>query len=210
MESSRNFLALIASKCRQSARALLLAEEVVVTEVDEDLIPKFDAEDEEKAYLATLKHWEKKLHHSTIEDYTKFSYVIQKDLTTIHGILFKLCDVGLQNRIKAEPEYQAMVKRNRFYTLKLWKLIEKICNGSTAAVVEDVIGNMIEALFNFFLAHGEEYDALSRCLQAYEYKFDVLSGAGFDIAHNSLRDMHINELQSREQNNSEVYKALVG
>ena len=91
VENNRIFLAFVASKYGQSTRASFLANEVVATEVEEDLIPKFDTEEEEKAHLANLKYWEQKLYHSTIEDNTKFSRIIRKDLATIYGVLFELC-----------------------------------------------------------------------------------------------------------------------
>ena len=56
----------MSAKFGQSIKASFLSGEVVVTEVDEDLIPRFDAEEEEKKNLAELKHWEQKLYHSTL------------------------------------------------------------------------------------------------------------------------------------------------
>ena len=67
----------------------------MVTEIDEDLIPKFDTEEDEKKHLATLRYWEQKVYHSTLEDYAKHSRVIRKDLVSAHGALHGLCDVGL-------------------------------------------------------------------------------------------------------------------
>ena len=61
------------AKYRQSIKASLLAGEVVVTKIDEDIIPKFDTKEDETKHLATLKYWEQKLYHSTLEDYTKYS-----------------------------------------------------------------------------------------------------------------------------------------
>ena len=43
---------------------------------DKDFIPKFNAEETGKAHLVGLKYWEKKMHHSAIEDYIKFSQII--------------------------------------------------------------------------------------------------------------------------------------
>ena len=210
VESNHCFLTCITAKYDQSVKMSLVAGEVVVTEVDEDLIPKFETKAEEDTYLAGLKHWQVKQYHATLEDYTKFSRIIWKDLATVQGVLFGLCNVSLQNRIEAEPEYQLMVKRNRFCTMKLHDLVKKVMNGSTAVVVEDVIGNMIEAMFNFMLIRAEEYEALPKYLQAFEHRFEVLTSAGFNLADEKLRDMHMNELQSCGQGGTEVHKALVG
>ena len=59
VESSNIFLIYVAARYRKSVRASLLANEVAVTKVDEDIISKFDIEDQEKAHLARLKYQEK-------------------------------------------------------------------------------------------------------------------------------------------------------
>lgn len=90
VENNLEFLKFIAAKYGQSAKASLLASEAVVTEVDEDLIPRFDTEEDERDHLTGLKYWEKKLHRSAIEDCTKFSCIIRKDLATVYGALHGL------------------------------------------------------------------------------------------------------------------------
>ena len=70
-ESYDVFLGCVSTKFSQGIKAPLLQGEVVVTEVDEYLIPSFDAEEEEKEHLDGLRHWEGKLYHSTLEDYIK-------------------------------------------------------------------------------------------------------------------------------------------
>ena len=101
-----------------------------MTEIDEDLIPKFDTEEDKKKHLATLKCWEQKVYHSTLEDYAKHSRVICKDLASACGTLHGLCDTGLQSRLEAEPEYKVMEEKNRWDAMKLHKLVKKNCNGS--------------------------------------------------------------------------------
>ena len=60
VESNAIFLNWVAAKYGQSVKASLLLGEVLVSEVDEDVIPKFDTKEAEKVYLADLKYWEKK------------------------------------------------------------------------------------------------------------------------------------------------------
>ena len=151
-----------------------------------------------------------KLYHSTLEDYAKYSHTIREDLSSVHRILCGLCDIGLQSRLEAEPEYQDMEKKNRYNAMKLYELVKKNCNGSTVVVVDDVIGNLIEGLYNFVLMCGKEYDALPRYLQAFEHKYEVLSGASFNMANAVARDLHIEELVNRNQTNGKVYKSLLG
>ena len=134
---------------------------------------------------------------------------MRKDLVTAQGVLSGLCDVSLQNRIEAEPEYQLMVKRNRFHAMKLHKLIKKITNGSAAVAVEDVIGNVIKTMFNFMFIRTEEHEALPKYLQAFEHRFEILTSARFNLVDKRLRDMCMDELQSCGQSGTEVCKALV-
>ena len=72
-----------------------------------------------------------------------------------------------------------MVKKNRFYAMKLCHLVKKIMNGSTAVVVKDIMGNMVEALFNFMLIRVDECEEILKYLKAFEYKSKVLNGIGF-------------------------------
>ena len=58
-----------------------------------------------------------------------------------------------------------------FCATKLCDLARKIFNGSTAVVVEDVVVNLIEALFNFTLNIDEECESLPKHLCACEHKF---------------------------------------
>ena len=44
-----------------------------------------------------------------------------------------------------------MVLKQSYNAIVLCKIIRKTCNGSTVAVEEDVIGSVIEGLFNFML-----------------------------------------------------------
>ena len=151
-----------------------------------------------------------KLYHSTLEDYAKYSRAIREDLSSVHGILYGLCNIGLQSRLEAEPKYQNMEKKNRCNVMKLCELVKKNCNGSAVVVVDDVIGNLIEGLCNFVLMRGEEYDALPRYLQAFEHKYEVLKGAGFNMANAVARDLHMDELVSRDQTHRKVCKSLLG
>ena len=56
VENISVFLDFVGSRCSQSAKASLETGELVVTEVDKKYLKKFDAEDQEKTYLAGLKH----------------------------------------------------------------------------------------------------------------------------------------------------------
>ena len=51
--------------------------ELVVTEIDESLLPKLKKSEEKKAHLDSLDFWEQELYQDTKEDYAKFSRVIR-------------------------------------------------------------------------------------------------------------------------------------
>lgn len=71
VESNSIFLDWVASKYGQSTRALVIAGELVVTEVNKDLILKFDTANDETNHLETLKYQKKALCKQTLEDYVK-------------------------------------------------------------------------------------------------------------------------------------------
>ena len=47
--------------------------------------------------------------------------------------------------------------------MKLYELVRKIMNGSTVVMVDDAVGNMIEAMFNFVL------------ISHFQHKFDIFN-----------------------------------
>ena len=133
----------------------LVGREIIVTEVDEDVIPKLDKKDEKLAHLKEFKWWEKKEYERTIEDYVKFSRVMRKDVSTVCGVMHGLCDAGLRNRIEMKPPHQVMTKNNWHCTIVLCGLVKNNCNGSTSVVIDNVLGNLIEVLLNDALIRGE-------------------------------------------------------
>ena len=54
------FLDFVGSRCGQSVKASLEASDVVVIEVDESILKRFDEEEDMDNYLKDLKHWEKR------------------------------------------------------------------------------------------------------------------------------------------------------
>ena len=40
--------------------------------------------------------------------------------------------------------------------MKSCHLIKKVCNGSSGVIVEDVVGNIVEAMHNMFFVKGED------------------------------------------------------
>ena len=58
MEFNTIFLQYVASKFGQSAKATLLAETLVVTEVDTSKLPRFKTKQDKEDYLDKLEFWE--------------------------------------------------------------------------------------------------------------------------------------------------------
>lgn len=131
-------------------------------------------------------------------------------MSAVYGVLYSLCHLTLKNRLEVEAEYKAMVTKQRFSAMILHKLIQKICNGSTAVVVEDIISSMLEGLCNFMLVKWEDYATLPKYLEASEHKYQVLKETGFELALGMIRNSYIEELSSRGETESPVYKALEG
>ena len=86
---------------------------MIVIEVDESTLKKYDTETEMKAYVAGLKYWEQELYTQTKENHNKFSVVIRQCFSSVYGTLYSICELSLRNRMEAEPEYQDMVKSKR-------------------------------------------------------------------------------------------------
>ena len=62
--------------------------------------------------------------------------------------------------------------------------------------MEDVIGNLIEALYSMFLIRGDDYSGLSKNLEASNHRCAVLLEALFDITNDRLRDAYIDKLSN--------------
>ena len=77
VESITLFMDFVGGRYGQSVKASLEAGEVIVTEVDESLLKKFDKEEDQTAYLKGLKYWEKKICEQTEENLSKFTVLIR-------------------------------------------------------------------------------------------------------------------------------------
>ena len=85
------------------------------------------------------------------DDYLKFSRVIRKDLVTLFRVLRSLCHASLRRRLESELEYKMMVLQDEYDITILYKLIRKIYSGSTSIVVDNIVGTVLEVLYNYLL-----------------------------------------------------------
>jgi len=186
IETNKALLNFVASKYGQSVKVSLEVREMVVTEVNKSLLRKFETEKEKTDYLATLEFWEKEEYEVVRDDYNKFSRVIRKDLLAVYGVMLSMCYISVVNYLETKDNYQKMNKSKRFNTMTLYSLIKKIYNGSTLVIVEDMIDNVLEVLYNFVLIRREEYDSLAKYLEASEHQFSLLQQVGLDLATETL------------------------
>ena len=128
VEINREFLKYVGARFGQSVRALLASGEIVITEVDEDLLPKFKTPEDKQNHLDGLEFWEQELCEQTKADYVKCSRIVRKDLSTAHGILFSIVDVSLRNKVEVESECTQMVEKKRFDAMMLYQLVKKNCH----------------------------------------------------------------------------------
>ena len=78
----------------------------------------------------------------------------------MHRNLHSAYDLGLRNRLEAEPECKVMVMSKYCCAMKLLGLVKKTCNGSTFVVVDDVVSNLLEAMHNLLLTRRDDFPAL--------------------------------------------------
>ena len=102
-----------------------------------------------------------------------------------------------------------MVETDQCDVIILRNLIQKVCSGSAAVVVDDVLGTILEALCNFLLNHGDDHDSLPKYLEASDHKFEVLQSTGFSFTTSEIRDNYLVGLRNRRQENSTVYQDLM-
>ena len=133
----------------------------------------------------------------TKEDYNKFSISICQWLSAVYGILYLLCELSLRNRLEAKPEYEAMCKSKRYYAMKLLGLMKKVCNGSAHVVVDDVVGNLLESLFNAIWIRIYDFLSLPKYMEASDHRYSVLEEVGFNITNKRFRDTLITKLLIR-------------
>ena len=85
-----------------SVKSSLMSGELVVTEVDENILPKFDTKEADDDCIARLKFWEKTLHEDAKDGFRKFSWDIRRDLSLVHGTFHSTCHASLRNRLEVD------------------------------------------------------------------------------------------------------------
>ena len=205
---NQKFLDYVGSKYGQSSKVSITAGKLVVTEIDKKILKKFKTKEEHENHMKTLNFWQQEEYLAAKGDYQKISRVIRTNLSSAYGDLFSLCDVTLRNRLEAEPDYQEMVEDGGCNVVILHKLVRKICNGSAAVMVDDVLGNMLEAMCNYMHIRGDDFPILSKYLESTKQRIEVLKESGFDIASAGIRDLCMKELESREQDSTVLHRTL--
>ena len=71
-----------------------------------------------------------------------------------------------------------------------------------------MIENLLEDLHNFTLIRGDEYDALSKKMEASQHRFEVQKMTGFDMETSTPTDSYVDELHSRKHEGSELHEKM--
>ena len=132
--------------------------------MDRSTLPMHVMEEAEKTHVEKLNRWEKKVYKQAEDDYFKFRRIKRQNFAMSYGILLGLCEDSLKSRLGAEIEFQNMVRNKGFCVMKLHHLIKKVCNGSSGLMVEDVVGNMMEAMCSMIFVKGEDNTCLPKYL----------------------------------------------
>ena len=197
------------SKHGQSAKATLIAGKLVVTEIDSSVLKRFKTKDEQEKCFNSLEFWQQEECTAAKDDYQKFSRIVRAHLSGAYGDLFAAHGVPMHDRLEAEPDHRDMVENGGCNATMLHKLVKKIFNGSASCTAaDDVLGNILESLHNCALTRGDYCPNLAKCLEAAKQRMDALKQAGFDIAGDSLRDSHMAEMESRDQDMTALHRHL--
>ena len=64
-------------------------------------------------------------------------------------------------------------------------------------MVEDIVGNMMEAMHRMLFVKGDDCACLPKHLEASDQKYEMLECVCFGIANRRFRDAHMSELENR-------------
>ena len=109
----------------QRVKVSMLDGKMIFTEVDNKSIPKLKTEADKKIHADGLRCQAMELHEQTKDDYTKFSRLIGKDLSSAHSMLCSLCHIGLRNRLEAEADCWEMANVHKYDVMPLYSLIKR-------------------------------------------------------------------------------------
>jgi len=116
------------------------------------------------------------------EDYLKFSHLVRKDLVTLFEVLKSLCYISLRRCLETELEYKMIIEDNQHDVTVLCNLIRKVCSGSISVIIDDIIGTILEALYNYLLNRAKDHELLPKYLEASDHKFEILKSTRFTFA----------------------------
>ena len=119
-------------------------------------------------------------------------------------MLCSLCHTSLRNRLEGEVDYQEIVRTCKYDVMKLCSLIKKIYNGSTTVLVDDMLDNAVEALCSYLHLRGDEYYSFSKYIESSEQSHNLIKEAGASFVNDKIRDRHIIELVSWNQQQSSI------
>ena len=84
-------------------------------------------------------------------------------------------------------------------------MIKKVWSGSTSVIVDDIVDNILEALFNYLCNQDEDHKSLLKFMESSDHKFEVLKVIGFTFTIEEICESYLMELRNQKQENSVVY-----
>ena len=151
------------------------------------------------SYYNDQKDWE-----DDRKSYTKTKKDVQAALSKISRLLWSHCDITIRNKMQSDKDFQVMKDNDGG---EIYRIITKIMNG--VAAVQNPIRASIESLFNLLFIRGDQYDSLSEYYQTFENRRMTAETLGTMFASEALRDLVIEEYNTKKQTTSDVYKRLL-
>ena len=105
-----------------------------------------------------------------------------------------------------------MLSGDNYYTQMLCYVSasgRKIYNGSSSAAVDNVICNTVEVFCRFMLLCGDNYDSLTKCMEASEKRHSALKYTGLRFMNDDARDGCMEELISRNHKKISMNQQLL-
>lgn len=195
VKSGEAFMSSIGASFGRSCVASMKNNKLTILEMDEPVCT--ETEYNGKSAMEKWK-WEREA-----KKYDAFETKTIENLSKCREMLWNSCTLSLKSRISADYDYEDTCDAG-----ELWHIIKKICNGSGKTAAENVLTNLVDAIFNWFYLIANDFTTLTQFIESFQILRTVAVECGFDIATENLRDKWMNELDNRDANNTKVYKTL--
>lgn len=172
-KSQHAFKAYIKNRMGRNCVASIEKNKLIVTEMDK---PEYtDAEYNRKSDREKEKIKRKEKMYNLYEVKTV------ENLSKCREMLWNSCTLRLQSRIKSDCNYKESCDAG-----ELWYIVQKICNESSKTTAENVLTNLVEAIFSWFYLIGSDFATLTQFVESFQILRAVAIKCGFNIANVTL------------------------